>query len=246
MSFKAFLYRRLSRWITCELKIPFNSKIELSSKYDISSFYDVFCHPFYWQVFKYLDQSKLPALVIDCGAHCGHFTILSEVCIRTKSADANTRYILVEPNPFLIPVIEKNIKDANINSRADIQQGLLGNKSGVDTLWINNKNYLTSSLHPQENSKAYQVNYIDLLKLVGERKIDLMKIDIEGGEYEFIPANLQLLSQTNLLFMEIHSATEQIQKELYESLESVGLKMVDEPIKNDDHQLLIFQRTLLD
>jgi FkbM family methyltransferase len=242
MSFKAFLYRRLSPWITCELKIPFDSKIELSSKYDVSSFYDVFCHPFYWQIFKYLDQENLPNLVVDCGAHCGHFTILSEVCIRTKSRSANTQYILVEPNPFLIPVIEKNIKDANINSRADIQQGLLGNKAGVDTLWINNKNYLTSSLQPQENSKPYQVSYINLLKLVGEQKIDLMKIDIEGGEYEFIPANLQLLSRTNLLFIEIHSATEQIQYELYNSLESVGLRMVDDPIKNDDHQLLIFQR----
>jgi FkbM family methyltransferase len=141
-------------------------------------------------------------------------------------------------------VIKKNIKDANIDSRADIKQGLLGSKEGADTLWINNKNFLTSSLQPQKNSKAYQVDYINLLKIVGERKIDLMKIDIEGGEYEFIPANLQLFSQTNLLFMEIHSSTEQIQGELYESLESVGLKMVDEPIRNENHQLVIFQRIL--
>jgi FkbM family methyltransferase len=242
MDLNAFLYRRLSRWITCQLKIPFDSKIELSSKYDISSFYDVFCHPFYWQVFNYIKSDKSPRLVVDCGAHCGHFTILSEICIRTKFSTVDTEYILIEPNPFLIPVIEKNLKDANICNRVNLQQGLLGSKAGVDTLWINNKNYLTSSLNRQENSKAFQVNYINLLDVVGDRTIDLMKIDIEGGEYEFIPANLQLLSKTSLLFMEIHLAAEEIQRELFESLASIGLKIVSDPIKNESHQLLIFQR----
>jgi FkbM family methyltransferase len=240
MNPNAFLYRRFSQWITCELRILFDSKIKLTSKYELASFNDVFCHPFYWQVFKYLE--KQPQLIVDCGAHCGHFTILSEICIRTKFGAVNTEYILVEPNPFLIPIIEKNLKDADIYERADIKQGLLGSKSGQDTLWINKKNYLTASLQTQKNSNAYQVNYIDLLKVVGDRSIDLIKIDIEGGEYDFIPANLRLLSQTNLVFIEIHSETEQMQNELYKSLESVGLQIADKPIKNEHHQLLIFQR----
>ncbi|MFM6507061.1 MAG: FkbM family methyltransferase, partial [Dolichospermum sp.] len=205
MNLNSFLYRRLSRWITCELTLPFNSKIRLQSKYEVASFNDVFCHPFYWQLFQFLENK--PQLIVDCGAHCGHFTILSEICIRTKFSSANTEYILVEPNPFLIPIIEKNLKDANIYERASIQKGLVGNKLGQDTLWINKKNYLTASLQSEKNSSPYQVNYINLLEVVGDRTIDLIKIDIEGGEYDFIPANLQLLSQTNLIFIEIHSST---------------------------------------
>ncbi len=240
MNFNAFLYRRLCKWITCELTTSFNSKIKLNSKYEVASFSDVFCHPFYWQVFTYL--KKQPQLIIDCGAHCGHFTILSDICIRTKFSDVNTKYILVEPNPFLIPILEKNLIDANMDDRTNVKQGLLGNKKGKDTLWINPKNYLTASLDPLKNSNAYQVDYIDLLELVGDRTIDLIKIDIEGGEYNFVPANLSLLSQTNLVFIEIHSATEEMHSHLIESFEYVGLKVACEPIKNCDHQLLIFQR----
>ncbi|MDK2408327.1 FkbM family methyltransferase [Aphanizomenon sp. PH219] len=241
MNLNAFLYRRLSRWITCELRLPFNSKIGLHSKYEVASFNDVFCHPFYWQMFQYLE--KQPQLIVDCGAHCGHFTILAEICIRTKFSAVNTEYILVEPNPFLIPIIEKNLKDANLYERASIKECLIGSKSGQDTLWVNKKNYLTASLQPQKNSNAYQVNYIDLLEFVGERTIDLMKIDIEGGEYDFVPANLRLLSQTNLVFIEIHSATEEMYEKLYKNLESVGLQASEKPIYNENHQLLIFQRS---
>ena len=240
MNFSSFLYRRLCKWITCELTTPFNSKIKLNSKYEVASFSDVFCNPFYWQVFDKLKQP--PQLIIDCGAHCGHFTLLSDICIRTKFADVNTKYILVEPNPFLIPILEKNLIDANMYDRTDVKQGLLGNKKGEDTLWINPKNYLTASLDPLKNSNAYQVNYIDLLELVGERTIDLIKIDIEGGEYDFVPANLRLLSSTNLVFIEIHSATEEMHNELFECFKSVGLQVTCEPIKNCDHQLLIFHR----
>ena len=237
-----FLYRRLCKWITCELTIPLNSKIKLSSKYEVASFSDVFMHPFYWQVFAYL--KKEPKLVIDCGAHCGHFTLLSDICIRTKFPAINTKYILVEPNPFLIPLLKKNLTDANIHDRADIKQGLLGSGKGKNTLWINPKNYLTASLIPLENSNGYQIDYIDLQEVVGDRTIDLLKIDIEGGEYEFVPDNLRLLSQTNLVFIEIHLATKEIQNKLFECFESVGLKMTGQPIKNCNHELLIFQREL--
>lgn len=72
MSIPFFLYRRLSRWITCEFKLKKHSKIALKNKYEIASFKDVFCHPFYWQVFHWVHEP--PKLVVDCGAHCSHFS----------------------------------------------------------------------------------------------------------------------------------------------------------------------------
>ncbi|MEH2028143.1 MAG: FkbM family methyltransferase [Nostoc sp.] len=240
MSIQSFLYRRLSRWITCELNLPLKCKISLENKYELASFNDVFCHPFYWQLFQCIEQT--PGLIIDCGAHCGHFTILAETCIYTKFKDLNTNYILVEPNPLLIPIIHKNLHKTNILKRANIKQGFVGRKSGSSTLWVNKKNYLTASIKYIPNAKPYTVNYIDLLEVVGDRIVDLMKIDIEGGEFEFIPENLKLFSQTNLVFIEIHSATEEMTQNLYRYLESVGLHIASKPLKNDDHYLVIFQR----
>jgi len=105
MSFSSFLYRRLSRWITCEFELDGanQSKIALKNKYEVASFKDVFCHPFYWQVFQWVKTP--PKLVVDCGAHCGHFSLLADLCFASKFSSSDTRYLLIEPNPYLIPVI---------------------------------------------------------------------------------------------------------------------------------------------
>lgn len=240
MSIPFFLYRRLGRWVTCEFNLFERFKISLSNKYEVASFKDVFCHPFYWQVFQCLKEP--PKLIVDCGGHCGHFSILAEICIRSKFDVSNTKYILVEPNPHLISVIRKNVTDACITERVHIEQGLLGPKSGSSTLWIDNKNYLATGLYKNKGSKPYEIPYIDLSKIVKDRVIDIMKIDIEGGEFQFIPENLDLLKVTNLVVMELHEASNEIHLELLEKLKSVGLHVVYEPLKSNGQQLIILKR----
>ncbi len=240
MSIPFFLYRRLARWITCEFKLSANAKLALTNKYEIASFNDVFCHPFYWQVFRWLEHS--PKLVIDCGAHCGHFTILTDICCRSKFQETNTQYVLIEPNPYLLTILRKNIANTDLSSRTDIQQALLGAKSGYGTLWINHKNYLTASSQPTSNLQRHDVPFADLKTIVGDRSIDLMKIDIEGGEFEFVKSNLDVLSQANLIFIELHDAPEEKHQELFTALKSIDLHLADIPLKANGQQLMVFQR----
>lgn len=240
MSINFYLYRRLSRWITCELNLPGKSKIALHNKYEVASFQDVFCHPFYWRVYDWIHDP--PKLVIDCGANCGHFSILSDLCLRAKFGSSNTEYILIEPNPFLIPLIHKNISDAELSDRVEVKQAILGNKLGYSTLWVNSKNYLTSSLHPTKGAQPHIVEYLDLLKVARDRKIDLLKIDIEGGEFEFVRSNLDLLTQVNLIFMELHQAPQEMHEEIFASLKLVGLHLATKPIESNGQKLVIFHR----
>jgi FkbM family methyltransferase len=240
MSIPFFLYRRLARWITCEFKLKNNSKIALKNKYEIASFKDVFCHPFYWQVFQWVHEP--PKLVVDCGAHCGHFSILADICFESKFGVSNTQYLLVEPNPYLLPIIQKNVLEAGLAHRVELKQGLLGTRSGEGTLWINHKNYLATGLHYCKGAKPFKVPYLELLEIVGNRTIDLMKIDIEGGEFEFIRSNLELLSQVNLIFMELHEAPQKMHQELFEDLESVGLCQATSSLEVKGQKLIIFSR----
>jgi FkbM family methyltransferase len=240
MSISYFLYRRLANWITCEFNLPNKLKIKLKNKYEVASFKDVFCHPFYWQVFQWVNSS--PGLVVDCGAHCGHFSILADICFQSKFGSSNTEYILIEPNPYLLPIVNKNILDAGISNRVKIKQGLLGTKSGSGELWIKPKNYLATNVSYSEGAKPFHVAYVDLPELVGNRVVDLMKIDIEGSEFEFVRNNIELFSQVNLIFIELHNAAESLHEELFKSFQSVGLHLVSEPVKANGQQLLIFQR----
>ncbi|NJO59327.1 MAG: FkbM family methyltransferase [Richelia sp. RM2_1_2] len=240
MSTSFFLYRRLARWISCEFNLSNKQKISLKNKYEVASFKDVFCHPFYWQVFQWIEQP--PKLIVDCGAHCGHFSILADICFKSKFANSDPNYILIEPNPYLIPVINKNLNEACINDNALLKQGLLGPKSGSDKLYINHKNYLATGLYSNKNSKPCEIPYINLSEIVQDRNIDLMKIDIEGGEFEFIRFNLDILQKTKLLFMELHEAPQDKHLELFQQLQSVGLNRVSQPVEANGQQLIIFQR----
>ncbi|MGA7931978.1 MAG: FkbM family methyltransferase [Kovacikia sp.] len=242
MSLQFFLYRRLSRLITCQLRLPGSSKIQLQNKYEVASFQDVFCHPFYWQIFSLIETP--PALVVDCGAHCGHFSILADTCFRTKFNSAQTEYLLIEPNPRLMNIIQTNLRNAELTPRSRLIQGLLGVTSGQDVLWVNPKNYLVASLTPSPGLKPHTVQYVDLEKLVGDRTIDLMKVDIEGAEYEFVKQNPSVFRKANLVLFELHGTSQTQQDELFASLQAIGLSPIGKPIESQGNQLIIFQRQL--
>jgi FkbM family methyltransferase len=235
-----FLYKRLSQWITCKFRLPEGGEISLANKYEVASFQDVFCHPFYWQVFQYLDRP--PQTIVDCGSHCGHFSILADICIRSKFGKSTTDYILVEPNPYLIPVITKNVADAGMHERVNIERGLLGTKQGSSTLWIDPRNYLATGMEQKPNTRSHEVPFIDLAKSIGQKQIDLLKLDIEGGEYQFIPENLEIFQATNLVFMELHEADREAQIKILDLLASVGLKTMGEPLPSYGQQLIICKR----
>ena len=113
---RSFLYRRLARWITCEVKLLGQHPLALDNKFQVNSLQDVFCHPFYWQLYNWLPEP--PRLVVDLGAHCGHFSMLADVCFRTQFGAVDPEYLLVEPNPKLTPVIRRNLQKSGLCTRA--------------------------------------------------------------------------------------------------------------------------------
>lgn len=240
MDLPFFLYRRFSRWITCKFRLQDDAQISLSNKYEIASFKDVFCHPFYWQVFQWVTTP--PRLVVDCGAHCGHFSVLADLCFQSKFGSSEAQYLLIEPNPYLLPIIDKTIIEAGLSQRTQVKQGLLGHQSGHDTLWINHKNYLATGLYASKGAQPFEVPYLSLADMVGDQTIDLLKIDIEGGEFEFIQSHADLLQQVNLIVMELHTAPEEKHRQLLETINTAGLRPSMPPIQANGQQLLVFQR----
>jgi FkbM family methyltransferase len=226
-----FLYRRLCRWVTCKLRLPFAAGVSLASKYDVASFQDVFCHPFYWQAFARMEEP--PQLVVDCGANCGHFSVLIDSCIRVKFGKSRAHYVLVEPNPLLLPILKRNLEEAGLASRSEIVSGLLGPKSGASTLWVHPKNFLASSLMPFPGASPTPVSFIDLKPVLDDQPIDVLKIDIEGGEYAFIDSNRDVLELTTLLMMEVHQAAPETQAVMLGQVRAAGFESVGQSVDAD-------------
>jgi len=240
MNISFFLYRRFCQWITCELRLPFQSKVSLASKYDIGSFQDVFCHPYYWQVFSWLREP--PKRVVDCGANCGHFAILMDTCIRVRFGRSETQFVLVEPNPALRPILERNLEEAGLTGRTRILTGLLGPKTGTSTLWIHPKNFLASSMTQFDGAKPHVVPFIDLAESLGGAPIDVMKVDIEGGEYPFVRENADVLALTCMLMMEIHDAPTEERSAMFGAIQAAGLLPHGQDVKSDGLWLRAWER----
>ena len=240
-SLSGFLYRRLARWITCEVHLLGKHRLSLDSKYQTNSLQDVFCHPFYWKVFGWLTQP--PELVVDLGAHCGHFSMLADTCFRLQFPDARPEYLLIEPNPELVEIIKRNLQRSGLCPQHRVQQGLVGGqRTGSATLWVSPRNYLSASLTKGSKPNGIQAEYIDLEKLAGNRRIDLLKIDIEGAEFEFVEHYGETLKRVQALMIEIHTASEAQHSNLFSQLQNAGLRLHSPVMGNNEYSLAMFQR----
>jgi FkbM family methyltransferase len=238
MSWRAFLYRRLSRWVTCELDLA-GGRLRLASKYDVASFQDVFCTPFYWQLFTLLEEP--PRLVVDCGAHCGHFEGIVESCVRARFGRSDARYVVVEPNPLLQPSLRRNLADLGLTGRFEVLEGVVG-VEGDARLWFDRRNLLSASTNRSgPRDRSVPVPVVNLSRVLGGAVVDLLKVDIEGAEYRLVEESSDLLRRTRLLMIELHAADPESDVALLARLREAGLQPVSPLVQNGPYRLAAFR-----
>ena len=227
MNLPFFLYRRLAPVITCTLRFADEAgSLRLNSKYQVASFQDVFCSPFYWQALAHVRSA--PRLVVDCGANCGHFSVLTELAMRARFPEARTRYVLVEPNSSLHAAIRQNAIDTGLAERLEIVPGLIGQREGTGTLWVDQRNFLTASTN-RPIGHPVRVPFVHISNVIKGAEVDVLKLDVEGSEFEFVRENEDVLSRVALLIVEIHREQGSYD-EFSALLASSGLKPAGEPV----------------
>jgi len=157
--------------------------------------------------------------VIDIGAHIGYFTLLL-----AKLVGTNGTVYAFEPEPSTYRFLCKNIK---INGYANIIpiQKAVSNRCGENRLWINKIDSLASSFSREnpllflENNSVVEGNIFSLevetVTLDGffeqntrSKKIDFMKIDVEGAEGRVIEGAKNILRDNDLkIIMEFRPRT---------------------------------------
>jgi hypothetical protein len=88
------------------------------------------------------------------------------------------------------------------------------------------------------------VPFIDLKKSIDAPAVDVLKIDIEGGEYPFVRENADVLSLCKLLMMEVHEASPAEQDALFSRVEATGLTPLGQPVAGDGLCLRAWSRQL--
>ena len=158
-------------------EIPFKKPvIDISNTEPVFMNYEEF---FIDKVYDNLDLDNCKT-VLDIGANVGLWTkyILSR----------NARKVYCfEPNKKALSHLKYGLRNDN---NATIVEKAVYKENATLKFYINDENSLTSSVLPESgHSPSYDVDAISLenaINLTGENKIDLVKIDIEGAEFDII------------------------------------------------------------
>lgn len=139
--------------------------------------------------------------VINVGAHRGYFSFLSAKLMEDKG-----KIYSIEPDPANISWLKKGLRTNRYNSIKPFQLAF-SNKNGFLKLFKGDK----SGHHSLTEDMGYGSIVVkvqkldDFIKENNIKKVDLIKIDVEGADIEVIEGAEELLQQENLkIVMDIH------------------------------------------
>lgn len=236
-----FLYRRLAGLVPCALLDVAGGALVLRDKWRVASLRDVFLSSHYWRLFEHLDAP--PSLIVDLGGHCGHFVVLCELVLEERFGGSRARYLVVEGLAELVDTIRATFAETGLGPRCTVIHGLVGRRSGSAQLRSVRSTLLAlSAVSGRGVSRGPEVPYVDLLRYVPEGEtIDVLKVDIEGSEYDLVEAYPMLLERTRLVAMEIHDRGCPPAAVL-QALEAAGLRPCLPHIRRGSNLLVLFKR----
>jgi FkbM family methyltransferase len=140
--------------------------------------------------YKFIKKSDI---VLDIGANLGYFTILS------KNAK---KIICIEPIKKAIPILKKNIKINKLKKKCEIINVAVGRKK--EKLLIETNDSLNfSKIVSEESKKTYKIQSYPLSFFCQEYKANMIKMDVEGYEYEILLNNIP--KEVNKINLEFHT-----------------------------------------
>jgi len=155
------------------------------------------------EVFSQLKNGQDVKTVLDIGGNIGQFSITTANMTKVKQID------VLEPNPEIYSLLEQNTAYYPQIKLFNVGVG----KKGSRTFYFKEQKSSTGSIvksnanDDQSSLKKIKINLTDnLVGTTKRNKYDLIKIDVEGSEYEVIE-NLKGI-KTRYLYMEISANRE--------------------------------------
>jgi FkbM family methyltransferase len=146
-------------------------------------------------------------LIIDVGANVGGFA--------KAWGHLSNNWYLVEPSKYNQEQIQKNLKDLKyklfknaVDSKSGELLKLQKYIQGDTNQDTPSGNMGTSGFVHNDNHHGWQGDYeevksINFKDLVGDKNVEILKVDCEGAEYNFL-INMDL-SNVNIILMELHN-----------------------------------------
>lgn len=136
-------------------------------------------------------------VVIDAGAHSGMFTLY------VRALNPKAQIVAVEPEAKNLALLKKHLAENKI-SKVKIIAGALAGESGERFLKISADSH-NHQLSAKGEKLVNAFSFSDLVKTNKIKKVSLLKMDIEGAEYEVLESlSAEDWLKTEALILEYH------------------------------------------
>lgn len=168
---------------------------------------EIFENEIYKAVFKTAEP-----LILDCGANIGMSVVYF------KKIAPGARVIAYEPDTVNFDLLEKNTK--HLSGVTNVKAAVWINEDNLEFEDVGAQGSKIASAGTDKNLKINIVKAVRLRDVLQQQKVDLLKIDIEGAEYEVIKDCKDVLQQADNIFLEYHGLFKD-QQHLLEMLQMV-------------------------
>ena len=201
IGFSSYLQYRLAK-PGAELKVEISSKQIFIRKGTPDLGVAISCFSGEFDIVKYLFPKDYSGIIVDAGGYIG------TSAIALKQIYPKAKIIVIEPSRNNLAILKKNLE--GISNIKIVYGALVG--SSQKTITLNNRGTkewgytVVSKPLDNPNAKPLQKTPAFLLKdLLGQHeKIGLLKLDIEGGEYDLLKNDIKTLKKIPVVFAELH------------------------------------------
>ncbi len=149
-------------------------------------------------------------IVLDCGGHIGSFSLYA------KHINSSSQLYIIEPFPNNIVMLKQNLALNSIKDAVVVERALSKESGHVEMgfekevrLGIGFDGVRIEGVKSKNSVSVQAISLQDLFSLYNIKKVDLLKMDIEGSEYSVIESSIGLLStKVQRIIMEYHTDVE--------------------------------------
>ncbi len=177
-----------------------------------------------WEPFSLMSGDN--NVIIDLGANVGYYTL------KLSQKNKNCKIIAVEPDPNTFKILSKNCKLNNLEN-VTLHNIAISEENGNVKLFKSETHSGTSSILSKSDSKneSILIKSLTLDNFLGNsyKKIDWLKIDVEGSELFVLKGASNTLKITSKIIIELHeeilNQNNQSSKEIIDILTNNNFKI---------------------
>jgi len=177
--------------------------------------------------------------IFDIGAHAGFFALY---CLALNS---KTKLVCVEPEEKNLAALKNNLKLNNFEKKVKIISSALTLTTGDYQLKLSSDSHNHHILQNEDSNEEVVdiagVSLLDLVKKTKTKIIGLLKMDIEGGEYDLLESwSTAEYSMIKNIILEYHESADHQKGDLITVLQENGFGAQVFPSKFDKTMGIIF------